>query len=182
MFAEIPQNLVLMAAGAFALGWLLASMSSAFRASRRAAKRDRRDDEIRELGAELRIARGDLDRNLEKVKAFESDLTEARDEIVKRDNVITQQQERIQALAKDLRESVLKTRELRAELSDRATENLKSEVKLREIETELSVVQATQDLLATGLLDYSVDPDGESPEMSAPTEDDDVADVANQSA
>ena len=52
-------------------------------------------------------------------------------------------------------------RELRAELSNRAAENVKSEVKLREVETELSVAQASTDLLATGVLDYSVAPDGE---------------------
>jgi hypothetical protein len=43
-------------------------------------------------------------------------------------------------------------------LSDRATENLRSEVKLREVETELSVAQASTDMIATGVLDYSVPP------------------------
>ncbi len=55
----------------------------------------------------------------------------------------------------------MKTRELRSELSDRAQENVRSEVKLREVETELSVAQASTDLIATGVLDYSVAPDGE---------------------
>jgi len=50
----------------------------------------------------------------------------------------------------------LKTRELRNELSNRATENIKSEVKLREVETELEVAQASTDMLATGVLDYSL--------------------------
>ena len=78
-----------------------------------------------------------------------------------RDNVITEQQQRISRLKSDLRDSVKKTAELRAELSDRAAENVKSEVKLREVETELSVAQASTDMLATGVLDYSVTPDGE---------------------
>jgi hypothetical protein len=55
----------------------------------------------------------------------------------------------------------MKTRELRHELTDRATENLKSEVKLREVETELEVAQASTDLIATGVLDYSLAPDAE---------------------
>ena len=50
---------------------------------------------------------------------------------------------------------------MRAELSYRATENVKSEVKLREVETELSVAQASTDMIATGVLDYSLAPDGE---------------------
>ena len=54
-----------------------------------------------------------------------------------------------------------KTRELRAELQDRATENVRSEAKLREVETELSVAQASTDLIATGVLDYSLAPDKE---------------------
>jgi hypothetical protein len=54
---------------------------------------------------------------------------------------------------------VKKTRELREELAVRATENVRSEVKLREVETELSVVQASTDLLATGVLDFMTDSD-----------------------
>ena len=65
-----------------------------------------------------------------------------------------------------------KTRELRAELSDRAAESVKSEVKLREVETELSVAQASTDLLATGVLDYSVAPEGENED-----DDDDQSDI-----
>ena len=60
-----------------------------------------------------------------------------------------------------LKDSVKKTRELRHELSHRAEENVRSEVKLREVETELSVAQASTDLIATGVLDYSVAPDPE---------------------
>ena len=62
---------------------------------------------------------------------------------------------------RDLRESVKKTRELRADLSDRATENIKSEVKLREVEAELSIAQASTDMIATGVLNYPATPDGE---------------------
>ena len=75
--------------------------------------------------------------------------------------MISQQQLRLDGMKKDLTESVKKTRELRKDLSDRATENVKSEVKLREIETELSVAHASTDMIATGVLDYSLAPDGE---------------------
>ena len=180
MFVEIPQNLILVIAGAFLLGWLLSALGSAIGRSRRAGKRDRRDDQIRELTAELRIARGNADKASERIDGIEAELKDARDEIGKRDNVITHQQDRITALARDLKESVIKTRELRAELSDRATENIKSEVKLREVETELSVAHASQDLLATGVLDYSVSSDGEQQEVSASNEDDDVVGAVNQ--
>jgi hypothetical protein len=47
---------------------------------------------------------------------------------------------------------------LRTELTDRATENIKSEVKLRDIETELSVAQASHNMISTGVLGYTEAP------------------------
>ena len=70
-------------------------------------------------------------------------------------DVVAHQQGRVEELKKDLKDSVLKTRELRAELSRRAEDNVRSEAKLREVETELSVAQASTDMIATGVLDYS---------------------------
>jgi predicted RNase H-like nuclease (RuvC/YqgF family) len=161
MFVDLPQNLILMVAGAFLLGWLLSSVSSSLGSRRRAKERDPRDDRIRSLEAELRIAQGAASKADEKVEALEKEVQEALEGAEKRDNVITHQQERIDRLSRDLKDSVLKTRELRSELSDRATENLKSEVKLREVETELEVAQASTDLIATGVLDYSLAPEAE---------------------
>ena len=156
MFFEIPQNLILIAGGAFLIGWLLSSISWALKAKIRAKKRDPRDDRIRSLEAELRIAVSERERSGEAVKKLKKELEEADDGQVKRDGVISHQQEKLEVLAVDLKDSVLKTRELRNELSDRATENIKSEVKLREVETELEVAQASTDMIATGVLDYSL--------------------------
>jgi chromosome segregation ATPase len=161
MFFEIPQNLILMTVGAFLLGWLLSSLSSSIGSRVKARKRDPRDDRIRSLEAQHRIAHSDSLSLREKVEALEKELLEGQDGVKKRDNVITHQQERIEKLTADLRESVKKTRELRAELSERATENLRSEVKLREVETELEVAQASTDMIATGVLDYSLAPEAE---------------------
>ncbi|MGB5257722.1 MAG: hypothetical protein WBN44_10750, partial [Woeseiaceae bacterium] len=92
----------------------------------------------------------------------------------RRDNVISDQQAKIEKISRDLKESVIKTRELRSELAERATENVHAEAKIREVETELSVVQASQDLIATGVLDYKFvpdedDSDGETAEASGAT-------------
>lgn len=159
MFFEIPQNLILMTVGAFLFGWLLSSLSSSLGSRAKARKRDPRDDRIRSLEAEHRIAKTDADTLKETVVDLEKQLEEATGGIEKRDNVITHQQGRIDKLNSDLKDSVMKTRELRAELSERATENLRSEVKLREVETELEVAQASTDLIATGVLDYSLAPE-----------------------
>jgi chromosome segregation ATPase len=158
MFFGFPQNLILMIVGAFLLGWLLSSISGSFGSKSKAKKRDPRDDRIRSLEAELRVAQTDVESFREKVAALHKELEEVQDGVEKRDNVISHQQKRMEETTRDLKESVLKTRELRAELSERATENIKSEVKLREVETELEVAQASTDMIATGVLDYSVAP------------------------
>lgn len=161
MFVEIPQTLILMTLGAFLLGWVLASINARMGSVYKAKKRDPRDDRIRSLEADSRVAQSDLTKFRERIEQLEKDIAEAQDSVEKRDNVITHQQERIEELKKDLRDSVRKTRELRHELSDRAEESVRSEAKLREVETELSVAQASTDLLATGVLDYSVAPDND---------------------
>jgi chromosome segregation ATPase len=161
MFFEIPQNLILMTVGAFLLGWLLSSIAGSLGARFKARKRDPRDDRIRSLEAEHRIAQSEAESLKETVIDLKKNLEEVGEGIEKRDNVITHQQGRLDKLNTDLKESVLKTRELRSELSQRATENIKSEVKLREVETELEVAQASTDLIATGVLDYSLTPEVE---------------------
>jgi len=164
MFFEIPQNLILMTTGAFLLGWLLSSITRSIGSKFKARKRDPRDDRIRSLEAELRVAQSDSESLKETSILLKKDIAEAQEGIEKRDNVISHQQERMEDMSGDLKDSVLKTRELRGELSERATENIKSEVKLREVETELEVAQASTDMIATGVLDYSLAPEAEEGE------------------
>lgn len=162
MFVELPQNLILMTVGAFLLGWILSSISSRMGSRTKASKRDPRDDRIRSLEAELRIAQTELGQVRESAEQLEKDLEAANEQIEKRDKVISHQQRHVEELKKDLKDSVLKTRELRAELSHRAEESVRSEAKLREVETELSVAQASTDMIATGVLEYSLATDAEN--------------------
>ena len=167
MFVDLPQQLILYTAGAFLLGWLLSSISSSMGARHRARKRDPRDDRIRELEAELRIANSDSDKSMTELERLEEELKETTVGIERRDTVITEQQTKLERMQSDLKDSVLKTRELRGELTERATENVHAEAKIREVETELSVAQASTDLIATGVLDYSLAPDKEESGDSA---------------
>ena len=157
MFVELPQELILMTVGAFVLGWILSSISSFIGRKAQAKKRDPRDDRIRQLEAELRIAQTDVTKTKEILEIAEKARDDALEGVEKRDNVISHQQTKIDEVKKDLQDSVRKTRELRSELSERATENVRSEAKLREVETELSIAQASTDLIATGVLDYALD-------------------------
>ena len=157
---DIPEQLILMTLGAFLLGWILAAINSRMNDKYRARKRDHRDDRIRSLEADLRVAESNLQEARTRVEELEDQIEDATSGIEKRDTVITHQQSKIEKAQRDLKDSVLKTRELRAELSERAEESVRSEVKQRELETELSVAQASTDMIATGVLDYSLAPDG----------------------
>ena len=161
MPVDLSEHAVFLIAGAFLLGWLLASLNARFGKQSSSGRRDPREKQILSLEAELRVARTEASSALEKFEAIEATLNEITEGIEKRDNVIAHQQETVTKLKKDLKDSVAKVRQLRSELSERATESVRSEAKLREVETELSVVQASSDLIATGVLDFSVTPDGE---------------------
>jgi len=161
MFMDAPETLIYVAAGAFLLGWLVGKIGAYFGNKFSARNRDPRDDRIRSMVAELRIARTDADKAKAELEGQSKTLKEEEETVVARDKLISEQIDHIAQLRSDLKESVLKTRELRLELTDRATENIKSEVRLRDVETELSVAQASTDMIATGVLDYNTTPDAE---------------------
>ena len=160
MDIELTPQLVLMAAGGFLLGLLVATIGARF-GKGGARERDPRDQRILSLEAELRVAATDLEASREKLEVAEASVREFNESIAKRDAVIAHQQNSVEQMKKDLKDSVQKTRELRSELSERATQSVRSEARIREVETELSVAQASTDLIATGVLDYSVAPDAE---------------------
>ena len=167
MFMETPQTLIILTGGAFLLGWLVGKIGAYFGNKFAAKSRDPRDDRIRSLDAELRIARGETEKLKTELEEAAKELKLLKLAHTVLGEKLTKEANANIAVRKDLRDSVKKTRELRYELSDRAAENLKSEVKLREVETELSVAQASTDLLTTGVLDYSVAPDEEDDEDEA---------------
>lgn len=156
MIDKIPQEYFALVAGAFVLGWLLAKLGSWLANRSRQRHRDPRDDRIRSLEAEHRIAISGASKARDDLDSIKTDLSETQTFLTERDIALQEQLNIVEQLRVDLKESVKKTRELRAELQDRATENVRSEVKLREVETELEVSRASTDLIATGVLDYSV--------------------------
>lgn len=167
MFDGFPQDFMLMIGGAFVLGWLVAIVSTFLNRRSKAVARDPRDDRIRSLEAEHRIAKTNVQKGKEKIEGLNKELSELRAAFDESQKTLGEQAKIITTLRKDLRDSVKKTRELRYELTDRATENVRSEVKLRQIETELEVSRASTDLIATGVLDYSVAPDGDDDDAEA---------------
>ncbi len=179
MFVELPQKLILMTLGAFLVGWMMSSNNARLGSRYQVKKRDPRDDRIRSLEAELRVAQSEAEKSKDSAESLEEELKQTTIGIERRDFVITEQQSKIEKIGVDLKESVLKTRELRAELADRATESVQAEAKIREVETELSVAQASSDLIATGVLDYALAPGGNEGENDA--DDSDGSDAAEVS-
>ena len=161
MFMDTPETLLYVAGGAFLLGWFVGKIGAYFGNKIQARNRDPRDDRLRSMGAELRIAQTDAGKAKAELEEESKSLTEEQGTVVARDKLIVEQGDTIIRLKSDLKESVIKTRELRAELSDRAAESVRSEVRLRDVETELSVAQASTDMIATGVLDYGVTPETE---------------------
>ena len=161
MFMETPQTLIFITGGAFLLGWLVGKIGAYFGNKIATKKRDPRDDRIRSLEAELRIARGEDVKAKAESEEKQKEIVELQKDFVNVEGKLDIELGTTQTLRKDLHDSVRKTHELRAELTDRATENIKSEVKLREVQTELSVARASTDMISTGVLDYSLAPNAE---------------------
>lgn len=155
MITETPQTLLLITVGCFVFGWIVAKIGSDLGAKARDKKRDPRDDRIRSLEADLRVAHSSLEKVKAQLEERGKELTETQKLVTVRDASFGELEDTITRLRDDLKDSVKKTRELRAELTERAAENVRSAVKLREVETELSVAQASTDLLSTGMLDYN---------------------------
>jgi len=164
MFMETPQTVIFLVGGAFLLGWLVGKIGAYFGNRIADKKSDPRDSRIRSLDADVRVAQTDAEKSREDLEERDKELAEQKTIADQHDAKLKEQALTIARLRADLKDSVKKTRELRAELSDRATENVRSEVRLREVQTELSVAHASTDMIATGVLDYSVAPGGEDGE------------------
>lgn len=164
MFMEAPQSLIYVAGGAFLLGWIVAKFGAYIGNRFAASRRDPRDDRIRSLEADLRVSHTDLEKKKADIEKHTAEISTLNERLTERETTVEGLSAKIVQLRADLKESVKKTRELRSELSDRATENVRSEVMLREAQTELSIAHASTDMIATGVLDYSVAPDGENEE------------------
>ena len=171
MWIEVTQTMMLIVGGAFLLGYVLAKIGGAISRRGKAADRDPRDDRIRSMEADLRVSQTETERLKAELEEREKAVAQAEDKIGEHEEDVLRQTGVIDKLNADLKESIRKTRQLRGELTDRATENIKSEVKLREVETELEVAQASSEMISTGVLDYDESPNKEDTGMRRRKED-----------
>ena len=132
MSFELMQNPLVITVAAFLVGCVITSVSIRLREKKKAPERDPRDVRILSLEAEYRVAKTEVDKLKSDIASVESVLNEVAPGVEERDKVIAEQQATIDQLRKDLVSSVRKTRQLRAELAERATENVHAEAKIRE--------------------------------------------------
>lgn len=128
-------------AGSFVLGALLMRVSSPS-ANNQNEKEDPRNHRIRELEADLRTmgrrceeAEQALDAKTEEFETAVQTLQDTKGQLI-------ECQGELDSLREELKGSVGKTRELRQELQDRATETIRESVRAEEAETELEVARA----------------------------------------
>lgn len=164
MFAEFPEAMTLATVTAFLSGWIVAKFGTYVSRKLKARNQDPRDSRIRSLEADVRVAQTAAEKAKARLEETNGELYAVRKELKERQAELSKRETTISELRADLKDSVKKTRELREELTLRATENVRSEVKLREVETELSLVHASTDLLATGMLDY-ITPEGDEDDV-----------------
>ncbi len=163
MPAVIPVEFILVAIGGVVVGWLVTLFLS--RLGKKIGKSqgaDPRDGKIRSLEADLRVHKADVAKLKEDREGLEKKVREF-EELLKISEEKRQEKDvRIDDLKKSLRDSVHKTRELRHELTEKASENIISEVMLREAKTELELAHASTDMISTGELRYDP-PDEDDP-------------------
>jgi len=182
MFVDFTNELMFAVAGAFLLGCALTAIVKGVTSKKRSKNQDPRDSRIRALEAELRVAKSVGNDSKTDVEKLQDALKETTVDLERREQVISSQQSKLEKVSSDLKSSVIKTRELRTELADRATQTIHAEAKIREVETELSVAQASTDMLSTGVLDYPNASDAQEPIELALDEDGGSSDVRKASS
>ena len=77
MFMDPPETLLMTAVGAFFLGWLVGKIGAYFGNKYGAKNRDPRDDRLRSLEAELRIAKAETEKWKGELEIRDGELSEA---------------------------------------------------------------------------------------------------------
>ncbi|RMF94900.1 MAG: hypothetical protein D6727_12005 [Gammaproteobacteria bacterium] len=131
---------------AFLAGYVLAKLGALLsRKAPEAPPPSDRDKRLRSLDAELRVVRKKLEEAEAAVRDREMQNGELRAELDELRERIGDANEETESLRLQLRDECEKTQQLRTELSQRAEDEIRAQMRLREIETELSLVHAGND-------------------------------------
>ena len=160
--SAINQELLLAAAAAagLVLGLCLPRMSGG--KGPVSLKEDRRDSHIRQIEADLRVTQAKLKEATDKLESSQEEYDEYANTVYDLEAVLAERDQEVEELRQEVKKSIGKTKELRVELQERATETIREHARANEIETELEVVKAGSDLLDSELTKMREEEDDES--------------------
>ena len=138
MLEGLPQEYLALVAAAFVLGWLVAKFGAFLSARLKSTTRDPRDDRIRSLEAENRIAVTDSGKAKDELDELKKELKELQATLEEKDSSLETAAQKVLQLRTDLKGSVKKTRELRSDLSERACPKIFAWVQLRSAHSSIT--------------------------------------------
>jgi chromosome segregation ATPase len=140
---EFSNDQLMLAIGAagFIAGCLLTRMFSGS-SKKKSLHEDPRNHRIREMEADLRSVKRQLEESDEELNATNDEFKTSVATLQHLRSSLADRDAKIEHLEHELKGSVAKTRELRTELQDRAAERLHEHVRAQQAETELEVTRA----------------------------------------
>ncbi len=134
------------AGGGFLLGMLLTVLSRSRKSE--PLSEDPRNAQIRQLEADLRITETRLQKTVEKLDNRNGEYDDTVSTIYDLEGVLVKREQETEKLRQEVKAAVKKTKDLRLELTDRATETIREKAKVKEYETELEVARAGTAVMA----------------------------------
>jgi chromosome segregation ATPase len=124
------------------LGWAMARIAIRFSGRPTKTRDQELNYRVRALETDLRLAQRKAEELAAKLEAESADIAARRQELEAGENKLREREQEIVHLKKIISDECSKTNSLRLELTDRAQETIRAQVRLKEIETELSVTHA----------------------------------------
>lgn len=152
--SNLLQSPVLLGVSAFMAGWVIAYVSRIlggdFSKDGEASTVGRADSEhrVRALEADMRVSLKATEEAQEELATVKAELGTVNEESRVLRKTLERRDAQLVEAKKNISEECLKTAELRKELSGRAEETIRANVQIKNIETELDVIQAGSDVVA----------------------------------
>jgi chromosome segregation ATPase len=124
------------------LGWAVTRTAVRFQGRPTKTRDQELNFRVRSLEADLRLAQRKAEELTEKLEAERAEIAVRRKELEAGEARLRERDTEVAELRKTLASECNKTNALRMELTDRATETIRAQVRLKEVETELSVTHA----------------------------------------
>jgi chromosome segregation ATPase len=153
--SNLLQSPMVLGVSAFMAGWVIAYLSRIlggdFAGNGEAdAKQGRASSEhrIRALEADLRVVQKAVEEAKDELTTAKAEVGKTNEESGILRKTLERRDAQLAEAKKNISEECLKTMELRRELTGRAEETIRASVQIKDIETELGVVQAGSDVVA----------------------------------